>query len=256
MTPEKLREAAKVLKEMHRVAGPRNYTNTFDSEEIVTVFEAADACTMLAAQMERAEQTFEKWFYTVNEQYYYRRVTLDIHNREPWRELARNAWHAAQAAMQAKLDKLTNKLHQNADEAVKDMETIQAKLDAALAERDAYKLQAATYRECPEGHKYFGGFSCPWCIIESIEKDVAATIEHLGLQIRPDQHLTQQNIGTIISSLKAERDAANERVKELEAKITSLPHYDNCEKWVKADACDGNEYIIEETRKCTCELER
>lgn len=60
----------------------------------------------------------------------------------------------------------------------------------------------------------------------------------------------------VIESLQRELDAANEKVRELEAKIMSLPHYDNCEKWVKADVCDGIEYIIEETRKCTCELER
>ena len=37
-------------------------------------------------------------------------------------------------------------------------------------------------------------------------------------------------------------------------KLASLPHYDDCDKWVKADAPDGYEVVLDETRECTCAL--
>lgn len=37
-------------------------------------------------------------------------------------------------------------------------------------------------------------------------------------------------------------------------RLANLPHYDDCDKWAKADAPDGCDVIIEETRECTCAL--
>ncbi len=36
--------------------------------------------------------------------------------------------------------------------------------------------------------------------------------------------------------------------------IASLPHYDDCDKWAKADAPDGYEVVLDETVECTCAL--
>ncbi len=37
-------------------------------------------------------------------------------------------------------------------------------------------------------------------------------------------------------------------------RLASLPHYDDCDKWVKADAPDGFEVVLDEARECTCAL--
>ncbi len=37
-------------------------------------------------------------------------------------------------------------------------------------------------------------------------------------------------------------------------KLASLPHYDDCGRWVKADAPDGCDVVLDDTRECTCAL--
>lgn len=59
--------------------------------------------------------------------------------------------------------------------------------------------------------------------------------------------------GFFMCSIKSLSESAIAGADALE-RLASLPHYDDCDKWVLADAPDGCDVVMDETRECTCAL--
>ena len=127
MSAKKLREAAERLSREIELNGEDDCVFTQD------VKLAAAACTTLAAQMESAEQGFEEWY-------------MSDQTPDDGYSQQKAAWHAAQAAMQAKLDAANALLDAAARRVdVKVIESLQRELDAAnerVKELEAWQKDA------------------------------------------------------------------------------------------------------------------
>lgn len=195
MTPEKLREAAERVK--HILPATAKY-ECADVAEVRADRDAlaiaADACTTLAAQMESAEQDsrelFNTWHNDMN------RTRYGHPEREAWDA----AWRAAQAAMQAKLDA-----------AIQPSSVPCCNCGGVVYEFTVhnYDWNKLIRGDSPETDQEY---LCVWCFAKKARERLdAANLEACNAE----SELFKARL--LCDALIKERDAANERVKELEA---------------------------------------